>query len=173
MVWTDKGIADSLGRWKAREISDDELGFLTKVLKALGIRRLDEPLECELKGCVLTRGKYPASAGLRAWVNQIQAGQRDPLEFDTAHLYEIVQQWRTDQDFTVSAIVWGSGGDAPFRFDELQEGSVIRIQRYGCVWHPFHRWGVGVHSLLSASRPLDIGSSVEVYPQEWEVIHGG
>jgi len=166
VAWTDKDVADSLGKWKARGISDEELGFPAKILKALGIRRLDEILECELKECVLTRGKYPASAGLRAWVNQIQRGQRDPVEFDTAQIYEIVQQWRTDKNFTVSAIVWKRDNDAPFRFDELREGSVLRIQRYGCVWHLFHRWGVMINSLLSTFRPLDMGSSVEVYPQE-------
>lgn len=165
MGFSEQELANKLGRWKARKIPDEELGFLSKVLAFLKIERLETELECELEGCVLTRGKYN---GWRSFINQIREGIADPSDFDRGNVYEILQQWKTDKNFTVSAIIWRKSGDPDFNLNELQDGQTIKITRYGCVWHPFHKWGLMLNSFLYCKKFLNIGSSVEVYPQSWE-----
>ena len=174
-------LADRLGRYKAHYQRSYQMiiykpiqwSWLEKLLDWLGIRVLDPILEVTLGECVLTRGKY--RSGWRSMINKIKEGRGDGVllslkspcyvEIDV-DIYEVVQQWTTDQDFTISIIISG-GSERTF----FQTGQRLRITRYGCVWHLLHRYFMMLNSFIYTGKFLDMGSSVEVYPQEYEILN--
>lgn len=142
-----EGLANRLGRWK---------------------RKITGPIECTLLECTLTRGK---KTGWKSFINDVQAGNMYSEVFMIdKDVYEVVQQWKTNQNCTISAIVNRRDRLPSIREDALRVGMKIRITEYGCVWHLLHRWTLMLNGFLYTGKLLDVGSSVEVYPQRWRYL---
>jgi hypothetical protein len=121
-------------------------------------KRLGEEFECETKGIILTRGKIENSPR-----NIIKEGHVLASEIfsEDENCYETVYQCKTaDGRCTISLF--------EDQLVDLSSGS-FRVLKYGCVWHLFHRFGLMWSSWRATDKALDMGSSIEVYPQSYEV----
>jgi uncharacterized protein YuzB (UPF0349 family) len=137
---------------------DDLITELGNFLGDIAKWRLGEEFECVTTGIVLTRGKIENSPR-----NIIKEGQVSQAEIfsEDENCDEVVYQCKTTSGkCTISLFE-----------DQIEDlsSSSFKIQRYGCVWHPLHRLGQMWASWRAIGKVLDIGSSIEVYPQKHEV----
>ncbi len=124
------------------------------LLGDLARKRLGEEFECETVGIVLTRGKIRNSP--RNIIREGYAPSSDIFSEDE-NCYEVVYQCKTvDKRCTVSLF--------EDQVADLSSGS-FKVLKYGCVWHLFHRFGLMWSSWRATGKVLDVGSSIEVYPQ--------
>lgn len=128
-----------------------------EMLGNIARRRLGPRLWCETTGVKLTRGKIRGESRNLMFPGFVL---EDTVKALDKNCYEVVYQCRTtDYSFTVS-------------LSEEQvklglERSKYYITKYGCIWHLFHRFGIMLSTLREYNDIYDIGSSIEVYPQEY------
>jgi len=137
---------------------DDLITKLGDLLGDLAKRRLGREFKCETTGIVLTRGKIRDSP--RNIIKEGYVPSNDIFSEDES-CYEVVYQCKTvDKKCTISLFE-----------DQIEDlaASSFRLLKYGCVWHLFHRFGLMWSSWRVTGKALDVGSSIEVYPQTYTV----
>ncbi len=121
-------------------------------------KRLGEGFVCETTGVILTRGKIRGSPR-----NIIKEGRVASSEIfaEDENCYEVVYQCRTANRKCTISLFEDQLNDLAFRN--------FTVKKYGSVWHLFHRYGLMLSARKAVGRALDVGSSMEVYPQKYVV----